>query len=99
MSDKVNTITLTHEQKVELLRAVERGEIDTSIFGKSFPVASDMTREELEAELCRLEAAEDRQYLANVAEAMKLFAAGTISLADYTAMRVDNVRKHSDLCK
>ena len=96
MSKISSTITLTHEQKVALLRAVECGEIDLSIFGNQYATVNTMTPADVEAELCRLDALADRQYLANVADAMREFASGEITLAEYTARRVDYVTQHPE---
>ena len=88
------SIKLDHAAKVALLEAVRAGEMEESLLRQL--THTEMTLADVEAEICRLDATEDRQYLANVADAMREFASGEITLAEYTAKRVDYVRQHSD---
>jgi len=75
-------VTLTHELKVQLLQAIQQGELDTDIFSEQ--KGKPMTFEEINAEIIRLELLDGKNLIGKRADIMKQYAEGKINTEEFT---------------
>jgi len=75
-------VTLTHELKVQLLQAIQQGELDTDIFSEQ--KGEPMTFEEINAEIIRLELLDGKNLIGKRADIMKQYAEGKINTEEFT---------------
>ena len=80
-------IKLTHKTKIALLEAINSGYIDTSIFDNETS-EQEITIEDIEREIVRLEKAEGRQYLLALSDLMRRFASNEITEEVYISERI-----------
>lgn len=80
-------IKLTHKTKISLLEAINSGYIDTSIFDNKTS-EQEITIEDIEREIVRLEKAEGGQYLLALSDLMRRFASNEITEEVYISERI-----------
>lgn len=80
-------ITLTHDLNVQLLEAIKRGELDTSIFDEQ--QSESRTLAEIEAEIVRLEDTDKYDgTMLKLSELMRRYALNEISREEYVQERL-----------
>lgn len=80
-------IKLTHKTKIALLEAINSGYLDTSIFDDETS-AQEMTIEDIEREIVRIEKFEGNSYLLALSDLMKRFASNEITDEVYISERI-----------
>ena len=80
-------IKLTHKTKIALLEAINSGYLDTSIFDDETS-EQEMTIEDIEREIVRIEKFEGNSYLLALSDLMKRFASNEITDEVYISERI-----------
>lgn len=80
-------IKLTHKTKIALLEAINSGYLDTSIFDHKTS-EQEMTIEDIEREIVRIEKFEGNSYLLALSDLMRRFASNEITEEVYISERI-----------